>query len=201
MITDREIIMAIVDNDCLTKSAAAILLEGDGFFRFQKAVDLYNKGTVDKIVFSGNIIDKDYGSFPFEEVKPFLVKGGVPEKDLIHEDKSLNTRQQAVEIIKMAIKNEWRKLALVASHEHQYRAYLTFLREVLDTKSGLILYNAPARNLNWFIDDGWGTRFERLSAEFDRMEKYSAMGHLANVQEVIEYQKWKESLLNESRYR
>lgn len=198
MITDREIIMAIIDNDCLTKSAAAILLEGDGFFRFQKAVDLYNKGTVSKIVFSGNIIDKSYGSFPFEEIKPFIVKGGVPEKDLIHEDKSLNTRQQAVEIVKMAIKNEWKKLALVASHEHQYRAYLTFLREVLDTKSGIILYNAPARNLNWFIDDGWGTRFERLSVEFERMEKYSAMGHLANMQEVIEYQKWKESLLNES---
>ena len=198
MITDREIIMAIVDNDCLTKSAAAILLEGDGFFRFQKAVDLYNKGTVSKIVFSGNIIDKDYGSFPFEEIKPFIVNGGIPEEDLIHEDKSLNTRQQAVEIVKMAIKKEWKKLALVASHEHQYRAYLTFLREVLDTKSGIILYNAPARNLNWFIDDGWGTRFERLSVEFERMEKYSAMGHLANMQEVIEYQKWKESLLNES---
>ena len=198
MITDREIIMAIVDNDCLTKSAAAILLEGDGFFRFQKAVDLYNKGTVSKIVFSGNIIDKSYGSFPFEEIKPFIVKGGVPEKDLIHEDKSLNTRQQAVEIFKMAIKNEWKKLALVASHEHQYRAYLTFLREVLDTKSGIILYNAPARNLNWFIDDGWGTRFERLSVEFERMEKYSAIGHLANMQDVVEYQKWKESLLNES---
>ena len=198
MITDREIIMAIIDNDCLTKSAAAILLEGDGFFRFQKAVDLYNKGTVSKIVFSGNIIDKSYGSFPFEEIKPFIVKGGVPEKDLIHEDKSLNTRQQAVEIVKMAIKKEWKKLALVASHEHQYRAYLTFLREVLDTKSGIILYNAPARNLNWFIDDGWGTRFERLSVEFERMEKYSAIGHLANMQEVVEYQKWKESLLNES---
>lgn len=197
MITDREIIMAIVDNDCLTKSAAAILLEGDGFFRFQKAVDLYNKGTVSKIVFSGNIIDKDYGSFPFEEIKPFIVNGGIPEEDLIHEDKSLNTRQQAVEIIKMAIKNGWKKLVLVASHEHQYRAYLTFLREVLDTKSGIILYNAPVRNLNWFIDDGWGMRFERLSAEFERIEKYSVMGHLANAQEVIEYQKWKESLLNE----
>ena len=32
--------MAIVDNDCLMKSDAAILLEGDGFFRFQKAVEL-----------------------------------------------------------------------------------------------------------------------------------------------------------------
>ena len=116
---------------------------------------------------------------------------------MIHEDKSLQTQQQAVEVVKMAMENGWKKLALVASHEHQYRAYLTFLREVLDTKSGLILYNAPARNLNWFIDSGWGTRFDRLSAEFDRIEKYSAKGHLATAKEVIEYQKWKESLLNE----
>lgn len=195
MITDREKILAIVDNDCLMKSDAAILLEGDGFFRFQKAVELYNKGIVSKIVFSGNIIDKDYGSFPFEEVKPYILEGGVPEKDLIHEDASQHTRQQAVEVVKMAMENGWKKLALVASHEHQYRAYLTFLREVLDSKSGIILYNAPVRNLNWFVDSGWGIRFERLAAEFERIERYSAMGHLANANEVIEYQKWKESLL------
>lgn len=197
MITDREKIMAIVDNDCLTKSDAAVLLEGDGFFRFQKAVELYKRGLVSRIIFSGNIIDKDYGSFPYEEVKPFIINSGIPEDDLIHEDKSLHTRQQAVEVVRMAVENGWKKLALVASHEHQYRAYLTFLREVLDTHSGLILYNAPVRNLNWFIDSGWGTRFDRLSTEFDRIEKYSAMGHLADAQEVIEYQKWKESLLNE----
>ena len=196
MITDRETIMAIVDNDCLTKSDAAILLEGDGFFRFQKAVDLYNRGLVSKIVFSGNIIDKDYGSYPYEEVRPYILKGGVPEEDLIHEDVSLNTRQQAVEVVRMAMEKGWKKLALVASHEHQYRAYLTFLREVLDTKSGIILYNAPVRNLNWFIDSGWGIRFDRLTAEFDRIEKYSQLGHLATAQEVVEYQKWKESLLN-----
>ena len=197
MIKDREIIMAIVDNDCLTKSDVAVLLEGDGFFRLQKAVDLYKKNTVSKIVFSGNIIDKHYGSFPFDEIKPYIIKEGVPEIDLIHEDNSKNTREQAIEVVKLAIKNGWKKLALIASHEHQYRAYLTFLREVLDTRSGLILYNAPVRNLNWFIDDGWGTRFDRLAAEFERIEKYSAYGHLANVNEVVEYQKWKESLLDE----
>ena len=195
MITDREKALAIVDNDCLTQSDAAVLLEGDGFFRFQKAVDLYNKSIVSKIVFSGNIVDKDYGSFPYEEVKPFILAGGVPEKDIIHEDKSLHTRQQAVEVVKLAMAKGWKKLALVASHEHQYRAYLTFLREVLDTKSGLILYNAPVRNLNWFVDSGWGQRFSRLEAEFERIERYSAMGHLATADEVIEYQKWKEALL------
>ena len=195
MITEREIILAIVDNDCLTQSDAAILLEGDGFFRFQKAVDLYKKGIVSRIVFSGNIIDKDYGSFPYEEVAPFILNQGVSPKDLIHEDKSLHTRQQALEVIQMAMEKGWKKLALVASHEHQYRAYLTFLRVVLDTNSGIILYNAPVRNLNWFVDSGWGMRFDRLKSEFERIEKYSAMGHLASAKEVVDYQKWKESLL------
>lgn len=192
MITDREIIMAIVDNDCLKPSDAIILLEGDGFHRFQKAVDLYKKGLGKKIVFSGAIVQKDYGSYPFEEVKPFILKAGVPEEDLIHEDKSLQTQQQAVEVVKMAMEKGWKRLALVASHEHQYRAYLTFLRQVLDSKSGIILYNAPVRNLDWFVDSGWGMRFDRLKAEIERIEKYSALGHLANAQEVVEYQQWKE---------
>ena len=196
MITDREKIIAIVDNDCLTKSDAAILLEGDGFFRFEKAVSLYKRGIVSKIVFSGNIIDKDYGSFPFEEVKPLIIDAGVAEEDLLHEDKSVNTRQQAIEVVKMAVEKGWKKLALVASHEHQYRAYLTFLRVALDTNSGIILYNTPVRNLNWFVDSGWGMRFDRLAAEIERIEEYSAKGHLASAQEVIEYQKWKESLLD-----
>lgn len=195
MITDREIILALVDNDCLMHSDAAILLEGDGFFRFQKAVELYQKGIVDRIVFSGNIIDKDYGSFPYEEVAPYILGQGVPPEDLIHEDVSKHTRQQAVEVVRMAMERGWKKLALVASHDHQYRAYLTFLREVLDTHSGIILFNAPVRNLNWFVNSGWGMRFDRLKDEFERIEKYAAMGHLATAAEVIEYQKWKESFL------
>lgn len=195
MITDRECIMAIVDNDCLMKSNAIILLEGDGFYRVDKAVDLYKNGWSDKIIFSGNIKDPQYGSFPLNEVLPHILERGVPESAIIHEDKSLNTREQAVEVVKMAMQNGWKKLILVASHEHQYRAYLTFLREVLDRKSGILLYNSPARNLNWFIDSGWGMRFDRLKGEIERIERYSAMGHLATAEEVIEYQQWKEKQL------
>ena len=196
MITDREKILAIVDNDCLTPSDAIILLEGDGFDRFRQAVSLYKQGMAPKIVFSGNIVDYDYGSYPFSEILPLMLKEGMPEQDIIHEDKSLNTREQAVEVVRMAQEYGWKKLILVASHEHQYRAYLTFLREVLDTKSGITLYNAPARNLKWFEDKGWGTRFNRLQAEIDRIERYSAMGHLATAEEVIDYQKWKERQLS-----
>jgi uncharacterized SAM-binding protein YcdF (DUF218 family) len=197
VIRDREKILAIVDNDCLSASDAIILLEGDGFDRFRKAVSLYKQGKAPKIVFSGNITDYDYGSFPFAEVLPRMLEAGVPEADIIHEDRSLNTREQAVEVVRMAQERGWKKLILVASHEHQYRAYLTFLREVLDTKSGITLYNAPARNLDWFVDKGWGTRFERLEAEILRIEKYTEMGHLATAQEVINYQQWKEKNLTD----
>ena len=192
MITDREKIIAIIDNDILFPSDAIILLEGDGLNRYQKAVELYNQNIATKIVFSGNITDYEYGSFPFSDVLPYILKEGIPVDAVIHEDKSLNTREQAIEVVKMAIINEWKRLVLVASHEHQYRAYLTFLREVLDRKSDIVLYNAPVRNLRWVNKSEWGIRFERLEQEFVRIERYSQLGHLATYREAINYQKWKE---------
>ena len=167
-------------------------MEGDGLNRYQKAVELYNQNIATKIVFSGNITDYEYGSFPFSDVLPYILKEGIPVDAVIHEDKSLNTREQAIEVVKMAIINEWKRLVLVASHEHQYRAYLTFLREVLDRKSDIVLYNAPVRNLRWFNKSEWGIRFERLEQEFVRIERYSQLGHLATYREAINYQKWKE---------
>ena len=192
MITDREKIIAIIDNDILFPSDAIILLEGDGLNRYQKAVELYNQNIATKIVFSGNITDYEYGSFPFSDVLPYILKEGIPVDAVIHEDKSLNTREQAIEVVKMAIINEWKRLVLVASHEHQYRAYLTFLREVLDRKSDIVLYNAPVRNLRWINKSEWGIRIERLEQEFVRIERYSQLGHLATYREAINYQKWKE---------
>lgn len=190
--TDREKVIALVDNDCLQRSDAIVLLEGDGLNRYQKAVDLYNNKLADKIIFSGGITDYEYGSFPFSDVIPHILKTGVPVEAIIHEDKSLSTREQALEVIKLSILNRWTRLILVATHEHQYRAYLTFLRVVLDSNRNIFLFNAPVRNLPWFKETGWGTRFIRLEKEFERIEKYSDLGHLATFMEAIEYQKWKE---------
>ena len=194
MITSREKFIALVDNDCIRKSDAIILLEGDGLNRYQKAVDLFSQGWANKIVFSGGITDYEYGSYPFSDVLPHILTTGVPEDAIIHENKSQSTKEQAIEVMNLAIKHNWKQLILVATHDHQYRAYLTFLREVMDRKLSIVLYNSPARNLSWFEETGWGTRFERLEKEFERIEKYSAKGHLASFEQAIEYQKWKEQI-------
>lgn len=192
MLTSREKVIALVNSDVVYKSDAIILLEGDGLNRFQHAIKLFETGLADKIVFSGNIINYEYGSYPFSDIKPLLLNQGIAESSLIYENKSLNTYEQAVEIIKIALSNNWKRIILVASPEHQCRAYLTFLRQVIDSACGLIIYNSPAQNLKWFEDSDWGKRFDRLDVEFERIEKYREFGHLATFEEAIEYQKWKE---------
>jgi uncharacterized SAM-binding protein YcdF (DUF218 family) len=190
--TENEIAIALIDNDCLRVSDAIVLLEGDGLNRYQKAVDLYRARWAAKIIFSGGITDYEYGSFPYADVLPHILNEGVPHEAIIHENRSLNTREQAVEVTKIAAERGWKKLILVATHEHQYRAYLTFLREVLDRYPTLALYNAPVRNLKWFSENTWGRRIDRLQQEFERIEKYAKLGHMATAKEVIQYQQWKE---------
>lgn len=194
-LTAREKFIALVDNDGIIKSDIIVLLEGDGFNRYKKAADLFNSGYSDKIVFSGAITDYNYGSFPFEDILPKLLETGVPKESIIHEKKSSNTLEQAIEVIDIAIKNNWDKIILVATHDHQYRAYLTFLKQVLKKKKEILLFNSPVRNLKWFEKNVWGRRFDNIDNEFDKINQYMQKGHLASFDEAIEYHKVKEKYL------
>lgn len=187
--------MSIVDNDILPVSNAIVLLEGDGYNRYRHASWLYHIKKAPIIVFSGDIVDYNYGSIPFNEILPKMLENDIKEDDIVFENKSVNTKEQAEEVVHLALKEKWTKLILVASPEHQYRAYLTFLKAVKRDLLDIEIYNSPAKNLNWFSDDGWGCRFDRLEQEFIRIEKYMQLGHLATFNEAIEYQKWKESRL------
>ena len=194
-LTAREKFIALVDNDGIVKSDIIVLLEGDGFNRYKKAADLYNNGYSDKIVFSGAITDYNYGSFPFEDILPKLLESGVPKESIIHEKNSSNTLEQAIRVIDIAIKNKWNKIILVATHDHQYRAYLTFLKQVLERKKEILLFNSPVRNLKWFEKNVWGRRFDNIDNEFEKINTYMQKAHLASFDEAIEYHKVKEKYL------
>lgn len=186
--------IALVDNDLITKSDAIILLEGDGAYRVNKAADLLKNGWADKIVFSGGVTDYSYGSFPFKDIRNSFERNGIDSNTIILETKSTNTLEQAQNVIQMALDNGWNKLLLVATHDHQYRAYLTFLKVLLtkNLSESIVVINTPARNLPWFQENAWGSRFERLKAEIDKIFKYNEKGDVATFKEAIKYQKIKE---------
>jgi uncharacterized SAM-binding protein YcdF (DUF218 family) len=192
VISEREKFIILVDNDIIKKADAIILLEGDALSRCEQAAYLYKNKFSKKIVFSGGITDHNYGSLPAEYILPELVKLGVKLEHIIIEDKSQNTKEQAEEVIKIVFKNNWSKIILVASHYHQYRAFLTFLKVINNLNYNLIIYNAPAKDLKWFSDQEYGTRFDQLQSEFIRIQKYTQIGHLATFEEGIKYQQWKE---------
>jgi uncharacterized SAM-binding protein YcdF (DUF218 family) len=190
---EKDIFIILVDNDKLKKADAIILLEGDGYARVDKAVELYHHGWAPKIVFSGDVLNLKGGSFPADYVLPVLINKGVPETDIIKELKSGNTREQATEVMNLAFANQWKRILLVASHYHQYRAYLTFLKAMKDLKMQIEIINTPAKNLDWYKEEGWGKRIDLLAEEFKKIEEYgNKFNHIASFMEAIEYQKWKE---------
>lgn len=192
-ISVREQFIILVNNETLKVSDAIILLEGDGISRVKRAAELYHKKFANIIVFSGGIVNLQYGGYPQEYIVPELIKCGVPENIIVFENKSQNTREQALEVLAMADKRTWKRLLLVASHYHQYRAFLTFLSVLKERNSEIEIINAPARDLPWFSQEPWGSRIDLVEKEFQKIEEYKDYGHIASFEEAIEYQRWKET--------
>ncbi len=192
VISERERFIVLVDGDTLKPSDAIVLLEGDGTSRVDTCVTLWEAGWAPEIVISGGVENPLTGCIHASKLQKRLESAGVPSGHIILEDRSMHTRHQAQEVLNIACANKWKRIILVASHYHQYRAYLTFLKVMFQAGLQLEIYNAPARDLHWFQDTGWGRRFDLLEKEFQKIKEYSALDHVATFEEAIEYQRQKE---------
>ncbi len=190
--TIREQFIALLNNDRIAKSDVIIVLEGDGYYRVDKAADLWKEKWAPLVVISGGSDNPSYGSYPAAQMKKQLRRAGVPEQYILLDEKSKNTKEQAEEMMRWAKAKKWRRIILIASHYHQYRAFLTFLRAMQSKRMKLILINTPSRGLPWFKKNPWGRRIDLLSSEFDKITAYRRKGDIASFVESIAYMKWKE---------
>jgi uncharacterized SAM-binding protein YcdF (DUF218 family) len=193
LLTERERAIVLISNDRLKRSDVAVLLEGDGWVRVEEAVSLYRSGWVGKIVCSGGLSQPERGNYPQEMVVPALIRQGIPQDSIVVEGASQHTWDQAIAVLRLAAAHGWRRILLVASHYHQFRAYLTFLKAAAKLESAVEIVNAPARSPEWFAETAWGVRYDLLQVEFDKIEKYRGSGHVATFGEAIEYQRWKDA--------
>ncbi|MEA3453073.1 MAG: YdcF family protein [Patescibacteria group bacterium] len=169
------------------KSDVIIWLQGDRYDRGEKVLELFKSGFSKKIVVSGNNQLRKGSSHIFlTEMVEWLKKKGVKSTAIIVEDSSLNTKEQAKNVLNLTKEKKWKTLILVASLYHQPRVFLTFLKRSEEMELQIELINQSV-NLDFLkIPDGRRRMGQDLFLEeVEKVKKYK--DDLATVNEGIFY--------------
>ncbi|PIR89057.1 MAG: hypothetical protein COU07_03130 [Candidatus Harrisonbacteria bacterium CG10_big_fil_rev_8_21_14_0_10_40_38] len=188
-------LIALALNDKIKKADVILFIQGDGLSKPEVAASLYKNGYAPKIVVTGEInknpVKKDSR---VESALKILKKSGIPESAIITERSSTNTREQAIEFMRLAKKNKWKSAILVAMLFHKPRVYATFIKRMQEEKTNIHFINNPVLGLPWFTKTKEGTRIDLLKLEIKKIDLYTKKGHIASFPEVLKYQKWKEKI-------
>lgn len=188
--TDRERYLVRLFTAPLVKGDVAVVLCGeDAMPRALKGVDLLIQGIAASIYLTGGRAEP--GILPANAVEPKLLALGVIPSALERDDEATNTHEQAENVIAVARRRGWRRIALVASPYHLPRAYATFLRSLLDAELGEEVYLMPvaADRTRWVAppQDRKASRAALLPLDLEKIELYGAKGHVASWLEALDY--------------
>ncbi len=101
--------------------------------RIMQTVDLYFNGKIKKIIISGGSIKPvSKNQIESEYTNQILLKWGIPQEDIIVENKSRNTYENA-KFTSEILKNKTGKYLLISSSIHAYRAKLCFEKAGIKT--------------------------------------------------------------------
>lgn len=137
----------------LQRVDAVVAISGDDGQRLTTAIDIYLDGWADKIIFSGAA--RDPKSPSNAKTMQLAAEGaGVPESDILLEEDSLNTRENARFTVQLAKEHDLDSMIVVTSPYHQRRAYQEFSREA---GGDITVLNYSARDENWRRSQWWST--------------------------------------------
>jgi len=143
--------------DCQQVDAIVAISGGDTSARTQQAIDLYQNGWANKLIFSGAAADKT-GPSNAEAMRRQALAAGVSETNIIIEETSETTKQNAANTHDLFARNDIKSVILVTSGYHQRRAGLEF-GERAGTQIRLV--NHPVSTDNqwspwwWLTPGGW----------------------------------------------
>ena len=128
-----------IDSSCHAADAIVAVSGGDTVARTNEAIKLYKNGWAALLVFSGAAQDKT-GPSNAEAMKRHAVQAGVPEEDIITEEYSENTEENARNTKELLTQNSVKRVILVTSSYHQRRASLEFRKRA---GSDITIVNHP----------------------------------------------------------
>ena len=141
---------------CQAAGAIVAVSGGDTAARTREAIKLYQNGWAPKLIFSGAAQDKS-GPSNAAVMKREAHAAGVPDADIITEEYSETTKQNAEKTQSIFETNKITSVILVTSAYHQRRAGLEFASRSHDVK----VRNHPVASDNqwsgwwWLTPTGW----------------------------------------------
>lgn len=145
------------DSDCQKVDAVVAISGGDTSARTAQAIELYKNGWANLLVFSGAAQDKS-GPSNAEAMKRQALAAGVPTGDILVDETSENTKQNADNSIALFTEHDITSVILVTSAYHQRRAGLEFGQRAGGT---IKIVNHPVgadnqwSSLWWTTPTGW----------------------------------------------
>jgi uncharacterized SAM-binding protein YcdF (DUF218 family) len=144
--------------DSLEKADLIVVVSGgDTDARIAEGVKLYLQGWSPKIIFSGAAAEGDVSNAL--AMKRIAVNQGVPEEDILIEEKSKTTTENADYTSEIIQENGFHSIILVTSPYHQRRAYTHFRNALGDE---FIIINHSAVDETWRKKNWW----ENTNARF-----------------------------------
>ena len=143
--------------DCQRVDAIVAISGGDTAARTNQAIDLYKNGWANKLIFSGAAADKS-GPSNAEAMQRLALEQHVPSDDIILDETSETTKQNAANTHDLFSRNNIRSVILVTSAYHQRRAGLEFGQRA---GTEIRLVNHPVTTDNqwspwwWTTPNGW----------------------------------------------
>jgi uncharacterized SAM-binding protein YcdF (DUF218 family) len=188
-ISARETFNALVFNLPLLKSDAIVCLSGeDGEERLKFAAALMRQGGAQYLVISGGVDSESQQSA--KTLFPKALSHAISHERIILEEKSTNTREQSVNVVKLAVEKGWRRILIVASPYHLPRAQLSFIKALKESGQDESIHVLPiaADHLPWFGKPNGSkyTRAELFAGEMGKIELYRE--HCASFEEGLAYQ-------------
>jgi uncharacterized SAM-binding protein YcdF (DUF218 family) len=143
--------------DCEAVGAIVAISGGDTSARTAQAIELYKHDWAKILIFSGAAADKT-GPSNAEAMKKQAVEAGVPASDILLEETSETTKQNAANATNLFTENNIHSVILVTSAYHQRRAGLEF-----GQRAGVAvrIVNHPVKTDNqwsawwWATPGGW----------------------------------------------
>jgi len=120
--------------------------------------------------------------------EPFLLKRIEGVKAQVTAE---HTRQQADWLIQQLCRSKAKSMALVVSHWHMPRAYLTLLKSMLDADIKVPIYPVVVGTSPNNIVPEYNEPVLNMSAgEVERIKKYTEIGQIASFEELVNYLDW-----------